>query len=713
MKVIWNNSTVTAVPVVLVLLSVIVCLSLFIHRNQFLNDHPHNKHNLAHIALTTPLRLRALSTSPAVVHGSSNTTVVGTHHTGKTTHHKHFAALNHLICEDHESMQYFHWRLDWHWPHCPYVHDKYEESLGRKVIPGSPIIPIFVILSDKVTDMKEFLRSLHTSVESSFQVVVLETFARMSEGIVFVDWLREHHVPVIFCGSLYGPGSLNNVGSIIDRYMIEHPDYLYYIVTDPDISLHGVRKNVLEVYADILVQEFTSPVVGPDLIIDDIPHNTYSQQSLPPDGKGIVDWELQFWPQQMGSLLNESRKQRVYYHGAYIDTTFGMYRRNNPWLRLNNGIRVTYPYAMRHVDWYYSPETGLPLDMIKYPCSKYSMSITHLHLPNCPELLAKHNLSQIDYIKDFNMDLLVNDEQNNTFNHNRILRVINQQTELHIKVGDLPSDYRRFPTKLGHNNKPLHEPATTPSSPSSPSSTVATQHEYWIEITPNFRSFSLTERHMILPYLAVPATTPLAEIMKVPWFINRDVPTCSSALPTLPFHNSKDSFVKEYSNRCNKIEEELKKNVDKEKKHPTIDPLKTIKENMQPSVQNHSYTCVAGNNLTVFQESRAALPLSYILEQFRSFPIRVLDIGSKGADASLLYSIEAHLPSIEHIRCECQRGTSSYYYQSSVNNNCDEIATFLQKHHFEIDYIQVTNCGLEEYLLQASNKAYNKKKYPK
>jgi len=116
----------------------------------------------------------------------------------------------------------------------------------------------------------------------------------------------------------------------------------YYVVTDPDLSLEGCPKDVLNVLRTGLDENPDILKVGLSLELDDLP-------STSPFTNDVRAWEAQFWRRRRGSQFYE----------AAVDTTFAMYRIDSPFdrVRTNQGaaLRTDRPYTARHLPWYMDP----------------------------------------------------------------------------------------------------------------------------------------------------------------------------------------------------------------------------------------------------------------------------------------------------------------------------------------------------------------------
>lgn len=112
----------------------------------------------------------------------------------------------------------------------------------------------------------------------------------------------------------------------------------YYVLTDADLSLDGVPKDLLDVFVEAFDRYPDVTKVGPGLEIDDLPANS-------PVMREVVAWEGQFW--------RHRRDERFY--NAAIDTTFGVYRTGVPCKGVC--LRGDRPYVARHLPWYITPKT--------------------------------------------------------------------------------------------------------------------------------------------------------------------------------------------------------------------------------------------------------------------------------------------------------------------------------------------------------------------
>lgn len=117
----------------------------------------------------------------------------------------------------------------------------------------------------------------------------------------------------------------------------------YYVVTDPDLSLEGCPKDVLERLIDGIERFPTANKVGLSLENENLPENSLL-------GMEAIRWEQKFW---------RNRFDDQFYKAA-IDTTFALYSINTPQRKAmqnnQNALRSDRPYTARHLPWDLRPD---------------------------------------------------------------------------------------------------------------------------------------------------------------------------------------------------------------------------------------------------------------------------------------------------------------------------------------------------------------------
>ncbi len=204
-------------------------------------------------------------------------------------------------------------------------------------------IPIFVTIFDRLEVLKKSIQSYYDNIDTSFEIIIHD------QGTTYqptLDWVRN-------CGFKYykSENSGNAVSNSIKEWYKTN-DSPYYVVTDPDIALIDNDKDILEVFM-YLMENFNVPVVGCSLDYCDIPDYYPLKQRV-----------LNSHFEQFGNKV-ECNYNGYNYIEAFIDTTFGLYKKGFEFKKHNMGVRVLSPYKAKHLDWYIDPDK-LTEDQIYY-----------------------------------------------------------------------------------------------------------------------------------------------------------------------------------------------------------------------------------------------------------------------------------------------------------------------------------------------------------
>ena len=222
------------------------------------------------------------------------------------------------------------------------------------------MIPIFIITCDRLTMLQESIQSYRDHIATPFEIVILDQGSSYPPMVEYLRELEGQGVKVYrWATPNTGIGRNKKRNEKFVAQCIQ--DYTkrnfcgHYVVTDPDIALDPADGNILEVYRRLLGKITTIPVVGPMLRINDIPDYYPEKDVLLSGKKGCHHG------------FHKKKAQTIDYGDgpikfikAPIDTTFGMYRNNRPWHRLQSGIRTLAPYTAHHLDWYVDPDNITP-----------------------------------------------------------------------------------------------------------------------------------------------------------------------------------------------------------------------------------------------------------------------------------------------------------------------------------------------------------------
>lgn len=229
------------------------------------------------------------------------------------------------------------------------------------------MIPIFIIVKDRLTVLKQSIESYEKYIDSPIKIVLIDNKSTYPQT---VDFLKSGKYDVIYnihCDSGKNNSDFN-LGSQINDYIAEmDEDVTHYVVTDPDIAFHkDTPGDVLEFYIHLMKNTYKELVcVAPMLDIDDIP-DFYPYKKL---AVGIHTKD--FWKKEHSLIKFKDKNFRYIY--CQNDTTFALYKRSYIWTKATSDcIRVKPPYSAKHLDWYIDPE-NMPDDQ------KYYIMNSHTH----------------------------------------------------------------------------------------------------------------------------------------------------------------------------------------------------------------------------------------------------------------------------------------------------------------------------------------------
>lgn len=203
-------------------------------------------------------------------------------------------------------------------------------------------IPIFIIVHDRITVLKESIES-YRQIAQDVQIVLHDVASTYQPCLEYLDEERANGTPVY-------RSEVNNHLSVMDTvesYLKEHPMCKYYVITDPDIALDNVNANIMDFYIYLL--EKFNRIVGPMLRIDDIPDYYPKKEAV------IQRHTSQFWGHTPSEVKYEGDKFKILL--CPIDTTFQLRKSTDLSRKFprRDGIRCYSPYAAKHLDWYINP----------------------------------------------------------------------------------------------------------------------------------------------------------------------------------------------------------------------------------------------------------------------------------------------------------------------------------------------------------------------
>lgn len=216
-------------------------------------------------------------------------------------------------------------------------------------------IPIFIITHDRLTCLKESIKSYYRNMKTPFEIVICDMHSSNSDLISYLKEMEKEGVKVYWSKENYWRHSIDE---IIDSYYDGPEDRSpYFVVTDPDIEIDESDGNILEFYK-LLIEETGANCVGPQLRIDDIPDH------YPLKKKCIKYNERIFWKENSETINYNGNE--IKYIESKIDSTFALYKKGYKKVsKVKSGIRVYPPYSARHSDWYLDLD-NLEQDQIEY-----------------------------------------------------------------------------------------------------------------------------------------------------------------------------------------------------------------------------------------------------------------------------------------------------------------------------------------------------------
>jgi len=222
-------------------------------------------------------------------------------------------------------------------------------------IPSDLFVPILVLSRDRVGTLKKSVESYQQTFATPYEIIVLDHNSTYPPMLEYIKRKQdEKQFTVHFLQSQLWDDALVESSRFIEQYLKAHPHAEYYVFTDPDIAFYNTRSDALLFFAANLASCSKIRVVGPGLVISDIPDH-YKDKN----------------PEKMwGDTPNLATWKGIRYHVVRqpIDTTFAMRRRKTIYARMQHGgttLRAYAPYVATHTDWYLN-SNKLPEDKVWY-----------------------------------------------------------------------------------------------------------------------------------------------------------------------------------------------------------------------------------------------------------------------------------------------------------------------------------------------------------
>lgn len=205
-------------------------------------------------------------------------------------------------------------------------------------------IPIFIISHNRLTMLRRCIESIRTCfAPDTYEIVIHDNVSTYQP---LIEYLRSSGLRVFWNQR----NELDDVALSVAQYFNTEVATQYYAVTDPDIEFQPLvtPADTLTLYSCLLDLYPQLIAVGPELRVDDIPDHYPLKSDLlqrhatshASDKFIDVGWR--------GSIVPCAFRK--------LDTTFGLYRRNFTFRRLNDALLCHGNYCARHLDWYIDPQ---------------------------------------------------------------------------------------------------------------------------------------------------------------------------------------------------------------------------------------------------------------------------------------------------------------------------------------------------------------------
>lgn len=198
------------------------------------------------------------------------------------------------------------------------------------------MIPVYVVVRDLVDAPKKLVGQIN-ELRDGMAIVV----DCASTNPKCIEWMNSLSSPVYHTEN-FGVHAPWDAGLILEK--MHHTKRFassYYVVTDGDLDIETVPKDVLFRMRSILNERDDIQKIGLSIEINDLPDNDRKES--------ILSFEQKYW-----KVKDDSGWK------ADCDSAFCMYRAGDRWTGYQC-IRMDRPYTARHVPWYWD-ENNLPAD---------------------------------------------------------------------------------------------------------------------------------------------------------------------------------------------------------------------------------------------------------------------------------------------------------------------------------------------------------------
>ena len=218
------------------------------------------------------------------------------------------------------------------------------------------MIPVFVIVKDRITVLKQSMESWLTLIKSPIEIILLDQESTYPGMIEFLKEKEKEGIRVLYLQDT-DPIPGNKFPKLEEpvKQVCDEMKAPYYVLTDPDIMFENIDGDILEFYTYFLETYTGHQAIGPMLVIDDIP-NYYPFKSE------VIKRHTPFWEatgeyRVIGKPESINFKgKNVSYQYSPIDTTFALRASGTKPDFTNLSVRTRHPYTAKHLDWYIDPK---------------------------------------------------------------------------------------------------------------------------------------------------------------------------------------------------------------------------------------------------------------------------------------------------------------------------------------------------------------------
>jgi len=219
-------------------------------------------------------------------------------------------------------------------------------------------IPIFVITFNRLETLKRTLQSYYDTIKSPWELVINDHGSTYPQTVEYLKGLESKGIKVYWKGEMVREPNyqtMPKVAETIADYFTHNPPSKF-VVTDDDYALES-DGDILEAFSYLLDSHPEAEVIGPEMILWDIPDGYADKQRC------INHYEHTriIYKQNNPDLLGRYNNKYIYGHSQWVESNFGMYRPGTNWTCVRKmGYRTFEPYMIRHLAWYITSENITP-----------------------------------------------------------------------------------------------------------------------------------------------------------------------------------------------------------------------------------------------------------------------------------------------------------------------------------------------------------------